>query len=178
MSLIPLFGSIESVPQMLGSLAFAGFELYADPGAGVRLRYERLMTKADVYLYNLGLENIPEDIHSEAVQMGFDHACFEISHALEIGDYLEYADISNGELCIPETLPTPNYIWCAFSYRQAAGVNTSFDGLRHSHLLLRSRAGHFVKIRYTYPVELADVEEAEAPVFVQDLESALVALRN
>src|SRR4051812_48410336 len=88
---LPLFATEDAVPRVVGGLFFVGSELYDDPRLGVKLRYVSPVdadTKADIYLYDLGLP-IPEDILAPEVQEFFQDACGEVLALADRGEYLD-----------------------------------------------------------------------------------------
>ncbi len=137
--------------SMLGELAYTGLEIYDDPGLGISLRYERGITKATVYLYDLGLEHIPDDIRSETVTQFFQQACSDVFVSADCGSYLDLKTRASQYLHLPADSLVPMYLWAAFYYRQAPGPGVDYLGFRFSHVLLRTDGGYINKVRYTYP---------------------------
>jgi hypothetical protein len=151
MKKIPLFETEEAVPKELGALAFSRIDSYGDPRLGVGFRYDRGITKADAYLYNLGLEQISDDIRSEQVLQFFRDACGEILLLAERGLYLDCETRTSQYLHLPDDNPDPMFLWAAFRYRQAPGPGVLDEDFRFSHIFVRTDRGYINKIRYTYP---------------------------
>lgn len=157
---IPIFQHEGALPKELGELAYAGFELYDDERLGVKLRYERAITKADVYLYDLGLHSVPTNIRSDTVREFFQQACGEVFALGDRGMYLDLEVKASQYLHVPDDAPEPLFLWAAFYYRQAASPFVADEGFRFSHIFLRTDAGYINKVRYTY-LERADKDAGE-----------------
>ena len=144
----------------MGGLVHAGTELYDDPGLGVKLRYvsldESTTLKADTYLYDLGLDSVPDDILAPEVEEFFQQSCAEVVAASEQGFYLDFEIRASRFLHLPDDSPVPLFLWATFYYRQQPGAITSYEGFRYSHLALRTDRNHINKVRFTYPDFMAD----------------------
>jgi hypothetical protein len=151
MKTLPIFHTEESLPSQLGELSYAGCEVYDDPRLGAKIRYEFGITKADLYLYDLGMASIPTEIDDPLLTEAYRQSCREVMTLADAGMYLDC------ELCKSEYLnlgmegTKPSFLWAAFRYRQAPGQFTSTEELRYSHIFLRTDGGFFNKVRYTYP---------------------------
>lgn len=149
---IPLFEQEQSLPQQVGLLLYQEVIIFDDERLGVQIRYG-LPTgvKADIYLYDLGLTDIPSDIEAPIVQEYFKGACGDVFAAAKRGILLDLEIKTSQYLYLPRNTPKPMYLWASFSYRQAPGPSTAFEGMRCSHLALRTDKGYINKVRYTYP---------------------------
>lgn len=157
MKSIPIFGTEQRIPQKVGALQFQRLIQFDDERLGVQIRYSAPDgTKADVYLYNLGLSSIPEDLTSAAAQELFQSACDEVLGLADEKFYLDLQLLSSQHLHLPDNSPVPTYLWAAFYYQQAPGPLTQLEGKRYSHLALRTDRGFINKVRYTYPEDLAE----------------------
>jgi hypothetical protein len=77
MNKIPIFGVEASLPPVCGGLSFKEVMVFQDPRLGAAIRYEGSTdVRADAYLYNLGLSEMPNDLHSPAVE-GFFQEVWE-----------------------------------------------------------------------------------------------------
>jgi len=170
---IPLFQIEDAVPTELGKLAYAGHELYEDSRLGVRLRYERGITKADVYLYDLGLQSIPSDIRSDSVMEFFQQSCAEILSLADRGMYLDIETRASQYLHLPDHAPDPMYLWAAFYYRQTPHPFVANEGFRFSHILLRTDGGFINKVRYTYPENAIATSSEDMVSFLLDWHDAI-----
>jgi len=155
MTSIPLFRTEDALPAELGGLAYVGCDLYDDQRLGTKLRYGDGATKADAYLYDLGLASIPSDIRSGVVTEFFQQACGEVLALADQGKYLDLETRASQYLHLPDDAPDPMYLWAAFRYRQAPGPFVVDDGFRFSHVFLRTDSGYINKVRYTYPEHIA-----------------------
>jgi len=149
---IPLFEREQSLPRRVGLLPYREATVYDDERLGIKIRYASVTgVKADIYLYDLGLTDIPSDIESPIVQEYFKDACGDVFVAEKRGILLELELKTSQYLYLPRDTPKPMYLWASFYYRQAPGPSTTFEGMRYSHLALRTDKGYINKIRYTYP---------------------------
>jgi hypothetical protein len=153
---IPVFGSESQLPASVGGLAFVHVEYFADPRLGVSIRYGKPTTaKADAYLYDLGLSDIPSDLGLQQVVEWFQHSCQDVMLAAERGLYLDFEVLASRYLHIPPGAPDPFCLWASFAYRQISGPGV-FTGRRVSNLALRTDRGHINKVRYTYPEDAGE----------------------
>ena len=181
---IPIFVNIEALPPRVGILWLEGVATYEDPSAGVCFRYrypenndskpnndfddleiiaERMggpkishrLIKADAYLYNLGLSEIPKDITSEAMVEIFHYACSDIAAVVEQGHYSLFEVMKTAMLSVPPSAPEPMWLWAAMRYRQVnQPPHFEDDQDRVSHLAVRSDGMFINKVRYTYPASI------------------------
>lgn len=162
MNKIPIFGTEKALPKVCGICEFVGVETYDDPGLGYSIRYKGpLSLHADVYLYDLGLSTVPQDLHSKELIEIYQDSCDSILVTAESCRYLEIETIRSQYLHIPQDEPEPFCLWGIFTYRQAPVPDVFFTGKQKSHLTLRTDHGFINKIRYTYP----DYEETEDDSF-------------
>jgi hypothetical protein len=149
---IPLFENEQSLPQRIGLLHYREVIHFDDKRLGVQVRYASPDgVKADVYLYDLGMTGIPSDIMSPIVQEFFKEACGDVFTAAKRGMLLDLEVKTSQYLYLPSGAPIPMYLWATFYYRQAPGPSTNYEGMRYSHLALRTDKGYINKVRYTYP---------------------------
>jgi hypothetical protein len=151
MNTVPIFQTEENLPSQLGELNYAGSEVYDDPRLGAKIRYEFGITKADLYLYDLGMAEIPADIDDPLVTEVYRQSCGEVLTLAEAGLYLDFELRKSEYLNLGMEGFKPSFLWAAFRYRQAPGQFTVSEEFRYSHIFLRTNGGYFNKVRYTYP---------------------------
>jgi len=158
---LPIFGTQEKLPRRLGSLNFAGVEVFTDQRLGVGIRYAHQFngTKADCSLSNLGLADLSSNLHSVEVVELFRQACRDVLTAARCGWYLDLELRPSEYLRLIEDEPEAQFLFASFSYRQADGPDTHFAGPRVSHLALRIDQGLINRVRYTY-LQGADDEQS------------------
>ena len=162
MNQIPVFGVEAFLPPVCGGLYLTHTEIFEDPRLGVSVRYQGSGSmRADVYLYNLGLPDIPTDLRSPDVLEWFQGAWQDVLTVAEYKQYLEMGQPTFQYFHIPPDKPEPFCLWASFSYRQAPGPEVLFVGRQISHLTLRTDRGFINKVRYSYP----DMEEANEVQF-------------
>lgn len=155
---IPIFGNESLIPPSIGPLSLEDIEIYPDPRLGARIRYASEIVRADTYLYDQGVFDIPEDLRSEVVWDLYAQAYLDVLRMAEAGMYLDLESQPPGFLHLPRDAADPFCIWAVFVYRQPLGPGVEFPGRSVSHLALRTDRGYVNKVRYTYPEDegLAD----------------------
>jgi hypothetical protein len=170
---VPLFQDPAQVPLRLGTLLRVDLENHEDRSIGMCASYRfsndedaypeefaflmdrsrkgrplAALIKADTYVYNpFSSSHAPKDpIDAEAA---FNAALAEPVAIAQSGAYEDFAITRVAPLEIPEI--ARRWHWAAMRYRQTEGPDTSYGGLRVSHLAVRLDAGYVTKVRYTYP---------------------------
>jgi hypothetical protein len=157
MNRVPVFGSEQHVPAIVGGLELECVEYFPDPKFGVGIRYGTPNTpKADVYLYDRGLSDIPDDLRSPQLIEWFQEACGAVMVMSERGQYRDFEVLASQHLHLPPDAPDPFCLWASFAYRQGPGPQVTFAGRRVSNLALRTDRGHINKVRYTYPEDAGE----------------------
>ncbi|MFV8316273.1 hypothetical protein [Mycobacterium sp. 23] len=83
-SAIPVFGTEDRLPSPIAGLLIEGVEQYPDPRLGVMVRYGiPPLVKADAYLCDMGLTDIPEDLHSPLVVQLFEESLQGVTMAAD-----------------------------------------------------------------------------------------------
>jgi hypothetical protein len=160
MNKFPIFNEERFVPRHVGSLQFQDVIRFDQESLGVQIRYDSPDgVKADVYLYDLGLTDISSDIQSPRVDDFFQQAAGSVLLAAEHGLLLDFEIKDSRYLVLPVTDPEPTYLSAVFYYRQAPGPHNHYDGMRYSHLAVRTDGGYVNKVRYTYPETVGDAQE-------------------
>jgi hypothetical protein len=146
-------------PPQLGKLQLQGVNEFDDPGLGRSLSYSGHGLEATVYIYSLGLPEIPEDPHSEIVREEFENRKRDIYQiegrgAIEhIGDRIVAVDGKSTQVAMHEA---------KFRFTQQ-------ETIRWSYLYLFSESGSFVKLRLT-----CELAEAKCDRSSDSLTSSLV----
>lgn len=168
MSSVPIFQTEDALPPQLGELDYAGMDAYADPRLGVTIRYERGITQADIYLYDLGLPSIPSDLQAEEVKEFFRQAMGEVLEMGRLGRYTDLETRNARYLHIPADAPQPLCLFGSFYYRKTLRPGVVHEGFRHSHLFLRTDCGFINKVRYTFLDPATDTNNEEMIQFLFD----------
>jgi hypothetical protein len=151
MTPLPLFGEERFLPAVVAGLNLEGVHHYPQPELGISVRYGAGPVKADAYLYDLGLPDVPSDLRAPQVMEWFQEACGGVFTAAERGMYSDVKVLASQFLVLDADPASPFCLWAAFSLAQNPGPGTSHTGPRISHLVLRTDRGYINKIRYTYP---------------------------
>ena len=160
---IPIFGTEDQLPSQIAGLGIEGVERYPDPKLGVMVRYGLPpLVKADAYLYDMGLTDIPEDLNSPLVVKLFEESLMGVTMAAEQGVYLDFEVLGSGYLNLSPDSDEPFCLGASFAYRQnpAAPIPVVFPGKGGvvnevgrvvSHLALRTDRGYINKVRFNHP---------------------------
>jgi hypothetical protein len=171
MNQIPIFGVEASLPHVCGGLSFREVGIFQDPHLGAAIRYEGSAgRRADAYLYNLGLSDIPNDLQSSDVQEFFQQAWEDILRVVEKTKKLDLEILKHEFLYLPEDAPDPFCILVAFTY-------LNYTGRQISYLTLRIDRGFINKIRYTYP-DIEGSEEKQYHNFLVFLKEWTIAVQE
>lgn len=126
-------------------------------GLGISVRYGSPASKVDVYLYTMGRDSIPGDLHAPLVKEHFMQASEEIIGVAEQGLYENFKVLSEGELASKEAGVLP--VWRAIYLFSRAGQDY------RSYLYVATFHNHFLKVRYTILAESADDHDRDADDF-------------
>ncbi len=127
------------------------------PGLGIAVRYGHPACKVDVYLYTMGLDSIPGDLHARLVKEHFLQMSEEVIGVAERGLYENFQVLTEGELASQDAGVRP--VWRA-AYRFTR------DGQEYrSYLHVATFRDHFLKVRYTLSAEMAAADHREADDF-------------
>ncbi len=123
-------------------------------GLGVGLSYRADDMRADIYIYDMGMTDIPDGISSGLAEMSLKWSAMEIE---EQGRRRIYASLK--ELDGPRVmkLKSSEFLCKRYSFIEAGLQKESF-------LLLTCRGGNFIKIRLTY----STVSDSDVKAGAQD----------
>jgi hypothetical protein len=78
-------------PPIIGPLTFRGSTNFekTNPGLGYATRYDDHITKLDIYIYDMQIEAIPDNVTSEVVVKTFQSAAYEIFALQKRGLYTD-----------------------------------------------------------------------------------------
>ena len=134
--------------KTLGNLKFVERTDYEQKELGYSLRYQtKDLLKADVYVYDLGIRNLPDGIASPEIRKEMENAKGVLRELEKMGKYKNVKELGNGERKF-ENLNT-RFLWTRFSYEQSAGEGVAFTGARISETFLLAHRGRFLKVRIT-----------------------------
>lgn len=164
---IPIFGAEERLPSSIAGLGIESVDQYPDPRLGVMVRYGLPpLIKADAYLYDMGLSDIPADLDSPLVLQLFEESLQGVIMAAEQGLYRDFAMIGSGYINLPDS-DEPFCLGAsfAFSHNPEAPIPVVFPdregfvqdvGRVVSHLALRTDRGYINKVRFNHPEQFGD----------------------
>lgn len=170
MKAIPVFGSKDQLPASIAGLDLESVDHYPDPKLGVMVRYGMPpFVKADAYLYDLGLTDIPGDLQSPRVAQWFQESFEGVLMAAKQGIYRDFEVLGSGYINVPPDAPDPLCLCASFTYRQDSGASVPVVfpekegtpvitdiGRLVSHMALRTDRGYINKVRFNYPEEAGE----------------------
>ena len=135
----------------------------SDPGSGIAWSYRSSSTKADVYIYDLGLPSIPSDLDASRVSEHMTTLVQSIYEVERRGYYSQVETVLRGQKTAIGSIP----VWHAeLTYIE--------DGIpRVSHIYLGVWKGDFFKIRYTYYADEKAAEAERLPKFLAAMGNTL-----
>lgn len=108
------------------------------PGFGVGVDYNAPSITLSIYIYTMGLKNIPSDFSSPVLRKELSKAIEEVRKP-----YDDVRITSRGEVILGTSVASPKALAASFDYTQ--------DGTRRqSELYLLAYHDHFFKVRFTY----------------------------
>lgn len=132
--------------------------LYAGLGTGVSYRNETM--RADIFLYDMKQDPIPDGVSSPVVAREFDQAFSDILAMEKQGTYKNISVIGKKEIVPVGSL---KFIHCVLTYDQ--------NNIRLiSHLFLTGHRGLFMKFRITYFASASQAEEANYKAFLSKMD--------
>jgi hypothetical protein len=153
----PIFGEPNRLPRQIGSfqLASSGFAPKKEFGVNVCYIHESDGYKVDVYIYDLGLPELPRDLESSQMDELFRFTCGEVITAAQLGLYSDLEFMTSGLIPNFKTEEKAAWLWAAFRYKQkgGGGARAIQDDL-YSHLALWTRFDFIHKVRCTYNPDL------------------------
>jgi hypothetical protein len=159
-----------SLPGHLGPLKYLGITHYDNPALGVCVRYEEEgLIKADIFIYDLGKNNLGTGLESPALTRHFDQVKGDLANLEQMGRYKSLEQISEQKIAIQTPRGRIPALSAGFTYRQTAGPGTAFTGQRVSHLVLTAYHESFLKIRFTYPQNQKQRGAMAFKQFIDDL---------
>jgi tetratricopeptide (TPR) repeat protein len=134
-------------PEQLAGLKMISVTDYEKekPGLGISIGYGDSSGTATIYLYNLGIKAVPEDIDSPHFKKHFIQVLNDVIRAGDNGPYHNVKMLSEEELFIGNSQTGIKALSASFSYVM---VHNRKEVL--SKLYLMSWNNHFLKLRFTY----------------------------
>ncbi|MBC2736563.1 MAG: hypothetical protein HF981_19540 [Desulfobacteraceae bacterium] len=136
------------------------------PGFGVSIGYNGPGITVTVFVYTMGMDTIPTDLNSSVIKNHFKQVKNDIVKAEKMGSYSEVEMISEGVVTWGDTGANVNSLLASFSYKQK-------NRKRLSYLYLMGFRDHFLKIRFTYNVEMQKEAEKVQEDFLREISSML-----
>ncbi|MHC4118411.1 MAG: hypothetical protein ACYSWO_12995 [Planctomycetota bacterium] len=137
-------------PPVLAGMKFMGVRKYDQPGYGYCVRYQGRRLKADIYIYDGGLNNIPNGCGNELVKGQASSIGQMLKVMQQKGLYGQVKSLDSGVR--PQQGPI-RFAWNKYQLLQPAGAKDGYTGILHSESFVTGFGGKFVKIRLTYNKE-------------------------
>jgi hypothetical protein len=157
-------------PARLGGLLLQGTESYGQQELGASVRYEGpQFLKADVFLYTLGIQQIPDGIDSELVKKHFESVSQDVLNAVRRGWYSSLVEVGHGTVQLGTSREGQRALYRCFEYDQNPSPTTATLERRRSYVILTGYRNHFVKIRFTFLANTKSYGELALKRFLIDL---------
>jgi len=133
---------------------------YDQPGLGVSVRYEArepVYVRADVYIFDLGRNDIGHGAKSEAVKAAFDGARADIVNMEKAGHYRDVKPQQQKPVSLTVGGKPLPMLAATYEFVILPGPGASGGEIGAvSHLLVTGYMGKFLKVRFTYPKTAKD----------------------
>lgn len=113
------------------------------PGLGVSIGYNAPGITVTIYLYNMGMESVPDSLQSPVFRSHFKQVVDDVVQAGQLGYYGNLKKTSETAVSLSALQTGPNALCASFIYIQN-------DVERLSKLYLLPFRKHFLKVRFTY----------------------------
>ena len=157
-----------SFSKTMGNLEFVERTDYEQEGAGYSLRYQtKELLKADVYVYDMGIRNLPDGIASPEIRKEMEAVEGALRKVEQMGKYENVKELGSGVRKFANL--NTRFLWARFSYEQSAGEGVAFDRTRISDTFLLTHRGHFLKVRITTKREDLAKHEPQIDQFIREV---------
>ncbi len=123
--------------------------------------------KVDIYIYNKGLEDIPEGISAEVIVREYLEALMGIRLMEQVGAYAEVKELGR-KIRRYGSRPTP-FLWARYEYRQLPVQGAVHEGQRISDTFVTGVRGMFLKVRMTSHEGDSETTEKVFEAFIREL---------
>ncbi|MFH1033651.1 MAG: hypothetical protein V1806_04020 [Pseudomonadota bacterium] len=162
-------------PTAIGLFRYLKVEKYKDVGLGYSVRYIGPdIMKADIYVYNKNLSQLPDGIVSQEVKNEMREVAQGLYLFQKRGIYKDVLKIREDIYPAPSKGKIVRYLWSIFSYSQNPGERVSYYGTRKSETFLTVHRGNFIKIRLTCKAQSQEDNDYIGRKFVDTLSSYIV----
>ncbi len=128
-------------------------------GLGISVPYTAPGVQATVYIYDRGIQSLPDGFEAPAVQEQAQQAVRDI--------FITYTEVHELKKLAPGVGSCSKFLRAEFSY---INPRSNPAELLHSYLYVGGRKGNFVKIRITHPAKFASaIGEVAELRFAQEL---------
>jgi len=155
-------------PDNLGGMErgdVANYEV-TQPGLGISVGYNIGEVNSTIYIYDLGLSNIPDGVDSNIIRNHFNEIIGEIFEAYEQGHYDAVLKISEGKTTLGNSLGSLDSLSSSLMISQH-GVK------RISHIYLGVYNRRFLKIRFTYSESIEFEGDKRLKLFLDEIGNLL-----
>ncbi len=164
-----------SFPKEIAGMSFRNLEEYDDPKAGYSLRYSVREIKADIYVYDHGIPNIPNGYSSKIVKSEAASISRILKTMEERGYYKNLRHLGKG--IVPKQGQI-RFVWNKFEFFQVSQDGVPETKKRTSIAFVTGFAGKFIKIRLTYMKNDAKTGKKVSGQFIKKLVQILTKANN
>lgn len=138
------------------------------PGLGVSVAYNGPDIVVTVYLYTMGLSEVPADVNDPVFRGTFRSAADEIAKLNEYGYYSGLTTLFEGNVPLSNAGTGRQVLHGHYRYFKVQ------DGVDcQSHLYLTNYRNHFFKVRYTYDIVAGEYGEITMKSFLKEFDHML-----
>lgn len=140
------------LPRVLGSMQGGSVSTYDRPEMGISVRYSAPgFLKADVYVYDGGMENLGTGIGSADIRPHFKELQDVLSIFEKQGKYKGVKKLGEQETSLVAGGKKIPALLARYEYSETPREGVDYAGKRVSCILLTAYKDNFLKLRFTFP---------------------------
>lgn len=153
-------------PETMAGMAKSKVTVFDSPELGVGVGYNAPGASMMVFIYNLGMKEIPADVSSPVFKGHLDQAIGDIYQAEKMGAIQNVRRLPGSDVTTMPGKPGRKALIAAFTFRmQGKDMN--------SKLYLTQYKNNWVKLRYSYDAAMGDKGEEVFQKFLAELSAIL-----
>ncbi len=153
-------------PDAMAGMSKSKVTVFDSPELGVGVAYNAPGASMMVFIYNLGMKEIPTDVSSPVFKEHLDRAIGDIYQAEKMGAIQNVKRLPGGEVTTMPGKPGRKALVALFTFRmQGRDMN--------SKLYLTQYKNNWVKLRYSYDAEMGNKGEEMFQTFLAELSAIL-----
>jgi hypothetical protein len=163
-------------PKTLAGLSFIGVHRYDEPGLGYSVRYEgKNELKADIYVYDNGLPNVPTGHESALVKAESASIVRQLGMMEKRGFFRDVKSVETG--AVPKE-GAVRFAWQKFDLVQVGEKAKVLDEAKVTESFVTGFAGKFLKMRLTYSKAKAQDGQGVSALLAKELAALLAKAKG